>query len=156
MRIARIIPVLVLAIAAGACTDKTAQEFTREDREAIQKADAEIVAALNAKDIDRIAALHADNVEMLPPNAPSTRGIDAVKSFYGTVVSQGGTLTMEAEEVNGSGPLAIERGSYTIEYAGNAAARDRGKYIRVLRNIAGTWRIEKAIWSSDLPRGAAN
>jgi hypothetical protein len=32
--------------------------------------------------------------------------------------------------------------------------RDRGKYVLVLRNTAGTWRTEKTIWSSDLPVAA--
>ena len=34
--------------------------------------------------------------------------------------------------------------------------RDRGKYLFVLRNMAGDWRLEYTSWSSDLPRPAAN
>jgi hypothetical protein len=39
----------------------------------------------------------------------------------------------------------------SVLYA-KGTSRDRGKYLRVLRNIAGTWRAEKTIWSSDFPR----
>ena len=34
--------------------------------------------------------------------------------------------------------------------------RDRGKYIRVLRLMKGNWRLEKTIWSSDLPVQSAH
>ena len=41
-------------------------------------------------------------------------------------------------------------GNYSITY-NDGASRDRGKYLLVLRNTAGNWRVEKTIWSSDLP-----
>jgi hypothetical protein len=28
---------------------------------------------------------------------------------------------------------------------------DRGKYLFVLRNMSGTWRLQYSMWSSDLP-----
>ena len=58
------------------------------------------------------------------------------------------------EEVAGHGPIAYEYGLYSLDLGGNG--RDRGKYLRVLRNTAGTWRVEKTIWSSDLPPSAAH
>jgi hypothetical protein len=61
---------------------------------------------------------------------------------------------MEAEEVQGHGPLAYVSGTYSISYEGGA--RDRGKYLRVLRLMNGTWRLEKTIWSSDLPVQSAS
>ncbi len=55
---------------------------------------------------------------------------------------------MEPEDVAGHGPLAYQSGTYTLT---GAAARDRGKYLIVMRNMAGNWRMEYTAWSSDLP-----
>ena len=56
---------------------------------------------------------------------------------------------LEPTEVIGHGPIAYEAGTYSVELA--EGRHDRGKYVLVLRNLHGTWRTEKTIWSSDLP-----
>jgi len=82
------------------------------------------------------------------------RGREPLKPFFSNMSEQGATaLTMESEEVSGHGPIAYESGTYTVTY--RDGARDRGKYLRVLRNMAGTWRAEKTKWSSDLPPAGA-
>lgn len=154
MRAVAIISVLALALAAGACAGPNQAEFTKADREAIQKANADLVAAFNANDIDGIIPLYSAESLLMPPNSTSMRGPDAVRSFYQGLLNEGAvTLQMESEEINGHGPLALQSGSYVMVVNGKGrASRDRGKYLRVLRNTAGTWRIEKTIWSSDLPQ----
>lgn len=158
MRTAAALSVLAFTLAVSACAGPNPEEFTRADREAIQQSNEALAAAFNAKDVDAIAALYADNSLFMPPNAPSVRGREMVKSFYGGLIAQGAsTLRMEADEVSGHGPLAFESGSYTVEFTRDGApGRDRGKYVRVHRNLAGTWRIEKTIWSSDLPQRPTN
>lgn len=157
MRARAILSVLSLTLVVSACAGPKTDEFTLEDREAIQKTDADLVAAFNAKDLDRIAALYDDNAEMMPPNAPSSRGRESVRTFYANMLEQGANnLRMERVDLNGHGPLAFESGSYSIEFTGKGQpSRDRGKYVQVLRNTAGHWRIEKTIWSSDLPKPPA-
>ena len=143
------IVVLVLTLGVGACAGTSQQEFTRADAEAIKKATADFTAAFNNKEIDKVIDFYVDSSVLMPPNKPLLRGRDALKSYYGSEVARGGQLTMEAEEVQGHGPLAYVSGTYAISYQGGA--RDRGKYLRVLRLMNGTWRLEKTIWSSDLP-----
>jgi ketosteroid isomerase-like protein len=152
MRHAVIIAALGLTIGVSACaTGATEQGFTRADQEAIRKNAAELNAAFNAKQVDQIISLYADNSVFMPPNAPLLRGREPLKSFYGNMIEKGAiNLTMEPDEVSGHGPIAFESGTYTVTFA-KGASRDRGKYVRVLRNTAGTWRTEKTIWSSDLP-----
>lgn len=154
MRYAATMAALVLTLGVGACAGPRQQEFTRADAEAIKKGTADFTAAFNGKQLDKVIEFYVDNSVLMPPNKPLLRGRETVKAFYNDQVSRGGELRMDVEEVEGHGPLAYESGTYSITYEGGE--RDRGKYIRVLRNMAGTWRTEKTIWSSDLPQQASS
>ena len=156
MRNAVSIAALVLTIGVGACaTGATEEGFTRADQEAIRRNTADLTAAFNAKQLDRVIDFYADNSVFMPPNAPSLRGREPLKDFFAGMIEQGAnSLTMEAEDVSGHGPLAYVAGSYTVTFA-DRASRDRGKYLLVLRDMGGTWRTEKTIWSSDLPAARA-
>ena len=151
MRYAATIAVLALTVAVSACAAGAKQEeFTRADAEAVRKTSADLSAAFNAKQVDKVVTLYADNSVFMPPNAPLIRGREPLQSFYASMIERGATnLELTPEEVNGHGPLAFESGTYSISYA--KGGRDRGKYVRILRNTAGFWRTEKTIWSSDFP-----
>jgi ketosteroid isomerase-like protein len=152
MRHAVTILALALTVGVSACASGASeQEFTRADQEVIRKNAVDLAAAFNAKQVDKVLEFYADNSVFMPPNAPLLRGRDPLKSFYSGMIEQGATdLRLEPEEISGHGPIAYESGTYSITY-GKDAAHDRGKYLLVLRNMAGTWRTEKTIWSSDLP-----
>ena len=154
MRAAATIAALALAVtAAGACGGPKQAEFTKADREIIQKTNADIVAAFNAQNVDAIIPLYSADSLFMPPNNPSMRGHDSVRAFYQGLLDGNATLQMESDEIIGHGPIALQSGTYVLQVnGGNKLSRDRGKYIRVLRNTGGTWRIEKTIWSSDLPQ----
>jgi ketosteroid isomerase-like protein len=116
---------------------------------------AELAAAFNAKEVEKVLGFYAENSVFMPPNAPLLRGRDPLKSFYTDMIAKGATdLRLEPDEVSGHGPIAYESGTYSVTY-GDGSSRDRGKYLLVLRNMAGTWRTEKTIWSSDLPPSPA-
>jgi ketosteroid isomerase-like protein len=157
MRYASLLAALVLAVTVSACATAATQqeEFSRADADAIRKASVDLAAAFNQKQVDTVLDFYAENSVFMPPNAPQLRGRDPLKSFYGELMAKGAAnLQLEPAEVAGHGPIAYEYGTYSIELGPNG--RDRGKYLRVLRNTAGTWRVEKTIWSSDLPAAAAN
>lgn len=151
MRYAVTIAALVLTVGVSACaTGATEPGFTRADQDAIRKNTTDLTTAFNAKQVDQIVVLYADNSVFMPPNAPLLRGRDPLTSFYGSLIEKGATdLKLDTVEISGHGPIAYETGTYSLSYA--KGAHDRGKYVRVLRNMAGTWRVEKTIWSSDLP-----
>jgi len=142
---------LALTICMSACaTGAREQQFTMADQEAIRKSSSEFAAAFNAKDIDKVLGYYADNSVFMPPNAPLMRGREPLKSFYTSMIEKGATnLTLETADVSGFGPIAYESGTYSVSF--DKGGRDRGKYLIVLRNMGGTWRAEKTIWSSDLP-----
>jgi ketosteroid isomerase-like protein len=145
------IAALALTIAVSGCaTGASTQEFSRADVDAIKQSAVDLSSAFNEKNVDKIVQLYADNSVFMPPNAPLLRGREPLKSFYTDMIGKGATeLKLEPDDVVGHGPIAYESGTYQIHYANGG--RDRGKYLLVLRNMAGTWRTEKTIWSSDLP-----
>ena len=154
MRNATTIAMLVLTIAASACSGPQPEEFTRADGDAIRANAATLTSSFNAKQIDKIVALYADNSTFMPPNAPILRGREPLRSFFGDLTSRpGATLAMTVETVAGHGPLAYESGTYSLEYEGGK--RDRGKYLRVHRKANDSWRTEYTMWSSDLPQPPA-
>lgn len=146
--------VAAIALVAAACSSRSADEFTAQDRAAIRQKNQEFVEAFNAKQIPKILSIYADNSVFMPPNRPIIRGIDALRTFYTDLLTQGAqNLRLDVTEVAGHGPLAYQTGSYELDYAPPSAAshHDRGKYLFVLRNMTGTWRLEYTMWNSDLP-----
>lgn len=144
---------LGLTLSLAACAGPKEQEFTRKDAEAIRKTTTDITTAFNAKELDRVLDMYAENSVFMPPNAPLLRGREPLKSFYVDLAGKWTELTMEPVDVSGHGPIAYQSGTYTLT---GANARDRGKYLLVMRNLAGNWRVEYTAWSSDLPRPAGN
>jgi ketosteroid isomerase-like protein len=140
--------VLALTLTAGACGGTTEQQFTAADATAIRRASADLTAAFNAKEVDKILSLYADNSVFMPPNAPLLRGRDPLKSFFANLTGTASDLKMDAIDVAGHGPIGYASGSYSLKNKGFA---DRGKFLIVMRNMMGTWRFEYTMWSSDLP-----
>lgn len=145
------IAALALTIGVSACSGPRQQEFTRDDAEAIRKSTATLAAAVNEKNVNGIVELYDENSVFMPPNAPMLRGREPLKSFYSELIARGtADFKMEVETVAGHGPLGYESGTYSMSLKGGA--RDRGKYLRVLRKTNDAWRVEYTIWSSDLPK----
>jgi ketosteroid isomerase-like protein len=157
MRYAVTIAALVLTVGVSACAAGAKEEgFTRADQDAIKQQTADMAAAFNAGEIDKVVQHYADNSIFMPPNVPLLRGQEPLRGFYNDLVTRGATnLTLEPAEVSGHGPIAYESGSYSVSYK-DGESRDRGKFLLVLRNTAGHWRVEKTIWSSDLPAPGAS
>jgi len=141
---------LAVTLGLAGCSGPKTEEFTRVDADAIRKVDADFVAAFNAKEIDKILSMYTDSSVFMPPNAPALRGIDPLKSFFADLFARGGAdLKMDPVDLAGAGPIAYQSGTYSLT---TGATRDRGKFLFVMRQMAGNWRFEYTIWSSDLPK----
>jgi len=140
---------VIVGISACASEDRRG-EFTTRDTEMIRQRSQQLPTAFNAKQIDTILELYADNSVFMPPNAPLLRGREPLREFYQDLIGRATNLRLETEDVAGHGPLAYETGHYALAYQ-DGAVRDRGKYVFIWRKMNDTWRTEKTIWSSDLP-----
>ncbi len=155
----RLVTVLALAIVIPACSAPTQDEFGPEDMNAIKQRTQEYAAAFNAKDVAKVMSFHPGSAVFMPPNTGTLRGTESIQGFYKTLIEGGVTdLTMDPKDIGGEGKLAYQSGTFrlvTRPPGGGPETRDRGKYLFVLRNFAGQWKIEYTIWSSDLPPATA-
>lgn len=151
----RVITMAALALSVGisACSSgPKEQEFGAADAQAIRQVTTSLETAFNAKDADPILALYTDNSVFMPPNKPLLRGRGPLKNFYDGLFTAGSTdLKLTVDDVAGHGPIAYASGSYSMM---NGTTRDRGKFLFVLRKLAGNWKFEYTSWNSDLPPAA--
>ena len=145
----------VLCLAVGCSSAKPGEEFTMKDQASIRERTDAFVKAFNAKEVNDVLGIYAENSVFMPPNEPIIRGKDALRTFYDDLLKSGATgLKLNVGEVSGHGPLAYQSGTYEMEVkrASGQATRDRGKYLFVLRKMGETWRFEYTMWNSDLPQ----
>jgi len=149
MRTVIAMAVCALSVGVSACGGPKAQEFGVADQQAIRQVTATLETAFNEKDVEKILALYTDNSVFMPPNKPLLRGRGPLKGFYEGLLKGGATdLKLTPADVAGHGPIAYESGSYSMM---NGPTHDRGKFLFILRNMGGNWKIEYTSWSSDLP-----
>jgi ketosteroid isomerase-like protein len=137
---------LVLAVAGIAC--------------APQDQSAELAAmtsgwgdALNAGDIDALAALYADDCVLMPPNSELAKGQAAARASFGEMIDAGLTGGLDTIEVAAAGDIGFHTGTYWLKSADGTIV-DRGKYTEAWRKVAGEWKMVNDIWNSDLAPGA--
>lgn len=147
-----------LLILAAGCAQQAAPPTT-QDRGGISSAadvkshlrtlDAELVAALAAKDINKVSGFYADDAQFLQPgSAPAVGREDIHKSWAALINSPSYvSLTFSATNVNVSeaGDVAWEVGTYdasTKDSKGKPTA-EKGKYVLIWKKQAdGNWQIE--------------
>jgi ketosteroid isomerase-like protein len=152
MRTVMTMAALALTFGMAGCSAPADQAFGKTDADAIRKITSDLAASLNAKNVDQVLSLYTENSVFMPPNAPMLRGREPLKSFYTDLVTRVSDVKLTPEDIAGHGPIAYESGSYTMNVG---TTRDRGKFLFILRNMAGTWKMEYTIWSSDLPKTAS-
>lgn len=160
--------ILVLVCAAGfalACeTQEPADEQGSETSPATDPAAArEAVAAIDqawedaatAGNAAAIAALYTSDAIVLPPGASRVEGSAAIEEMFGAWLTEAGissvSLDSDVITVSSAGDIGHAIGSYTISGTGPDGAEwtDNGKYVEVLENVDGEWKIAADIWNSD-------
>lgn len=97
--------------------------------------------------IDSAATVFSDDVIQMPPNAQPIKGLENFKKVW-KENSQFGRwqFDLNAEEVKVSGDLAVELGSYTLDFSPAAnspvpAMSDKGNYVVLWEKKNGEWKI---------------
>ena len=146
----KLITVLPLLLVAIACT----QSPPPADPSDILARSAEWESALNAGDIEAVAALYESDARLLPPNAEMQIGADAVRALFGSMIDAGLTGKLNAIETQVVGDHAYNLGTYILT-AGDTVV-DTGKYMETWhRGEDGQWRYSNDIWNSDMPAAGA-
>jgi uncharacterized protein (TIGR02246 family) len=146
----KLITVLPLLLVAIGCT----QSPPPADPSDILARSAEWETALNAGDIEAVAALYESDARLLPPNAEMQIGADAVRAIFGSMIDAGITGKLNSLETQVAGDHAYNLGTYILT-AGDTVV-DTGKYMETWhRGEDGQWRYSNDIWNSDMPAASA-
>ena len=127
---------------------------TREDVvRAIHAIDREFMDAVAAKDAERVAALYAEDAQILMPGRPTISGQSEILSFYKTAF-QGliRSILLDTTDIEISGDLAYATGRnrITLTPPGEAPREERGKYVVVYRRAsAADWKVVIDSYSND-------
>ncbi len=148
--------VLSVLIGVAACAPRGAATAgaTQADSAAVGDLRQQALAAVNAG--DTTLAYLADDVVLMPPNAPAVSGLAAARAWFGEATRQFRfSLAYTSCGVEFAGDVAIEQCAGTLALtpvAGGPTVSDVWKGIHLYRRSAtGTWKVALDIWNSDKP-----
>lgn len=110
-----------------------------------------------AGDAAAVASLYSEDAVLLAPGVPTAKGRAQIESalaaMFESAPATSVSIDSDAITVSESGDLAYDVGTYTM--AGTTPAgeawQDEGKYLAVLRNVGGEWKLVADTWNSDAP-----
>ncbi len=162
--IRRLAAVSLLALAACAPRPETPEQAAARTkaesdsaRVAIEAANARFVRYVAEGKADSAALNYAEDAVLMAPNAPAARGRAAIQEAFAQMFAWGAwEMAAHTENVDASGPLAVERGwgVQTLRPGPNAprgvAAMfpDTVKYLTQWKKVGGSWLIVSDISNS--------
>jgi uncharacterized protein (TIGR02246 family) len=124
-------------------------------RSKIEETNAQFGAAISRGDTSSVAALYTDDAIVLPPNAETVRGRQAIKDLFDGMIAQMGVpqlalRTMELEEI---GDTANEVGEYRLKFQppGGEPVTDVGKYVVIWKRQGDAWKLAVDVWNTNSP-----
>src|SRR5688500_8895535 len=113
---------------------------TEAGRIAIERLSAELLAAVNASDVDRVLAVWADNGVLMPPHQPSIQGRAALEHYFRNLFFRRRfRFTFTSSSIQREVNAAFERVTYAVSVwpvGGGPEAEDVGKGLHVYRRQA--------------------
>jgi uncharacterized protein (TIGR02246 family) len=150
---ASIIAVLLLSLSAGQATPQQTPEQQSSEQQ-IKRLHQQWIAAVKNKDIGAIVDLYAKDGVIMPPNAESARGSEAIRSSWERLLQLPSvSFAFEPTTVRTAGEMAYEIGTYTLSFEPPTRGRagDMGKYVVVWTKEDGAWKAAVDIFNSNLP-----
>jgi uncharacterized protein (TIGR02246 family) len=126
--------------------------------EAVRAVVHEIIAADNARDLDRAMSCYTDDLVNLPPTGGAIRGKAEQRARYASLFAQNQVeLETSIEELHADADYAWVRGVNSGKIRpldGSAARIVRDNYLMILRREQnGRWRIHRLMWTPEKPAG---
>lgn len=123
-------------------------------RQAIEAANAELVQHLNLGHGDIVAKMYTDDAHLMLPNTPVAVGRDQIAATFNGMAGMKPQLTLKTNEVVANGPIAVERGEFSITTTSPGAAgamTETGNYVVHWHRVDGKWLLKDDIGTSDQP-----
>ena len=109
---------------------------------------------------DSIAAAFTEQGREMPPDMPAVVGRSAIRAYEARNASMlAAKLTIRPDAFVASGPVGVERGSYTFEGKAKPGAPkgtppgliEDGKYLIHWQSVNGQWQIADMMWNPNRP-----
>jgi len=105
----------------------------------------------NQGDAEALASLYTVDAKILPPNMDMLEGKDSIQAFWQGALDMGiKSFKSEMIDMDASGNLGYFVGKYTL-YGNDNQEVDQGKWISVLKNIDGKWKVHRDIFNTSTP-----
>jgi ketosteroid isomerase-like protein len=161
--------VVLLAACKSQESPKQAQARMEKESEAFTAAVSAIAkryqAWFAAGQADSIASMFTEQGREMPPNQPAVIGRPAIKVYEArNAATFASKLALRGESYMASGPLGIERGSFTFDGKAKPGApkgvpptiHDEGKYLIHWHHVNGQWQVADLIWNSSRSMAATS
>lgn len=136
-----------LVMSCAACTRQPAYVFP-------ETAAREWETARNSGDADAMAAVHTEDAQILPPNAPVVEGRAAIRTFFRNVFeSRAAPADFDERDIIVFGRYTYRQGNYSVPLPDGSV--EYGKFIQLWKNVDGVWKLHRQMWSRNGPPLAA-
>lgn len=107
--------------------------------------------SFNQGDAEGLASLYSEDAKILPPNMDIVEGRSTIQTYWQGALDMG-IKSFKGEMIDGdsSGNLGYFVGKYTL-YDNDNQEVDQGKWISVLKNIDGNWKVHRDIFNTSMP-----
>lgn len=165
MRRVCFVGILIFAIGLIGSTvacKREAPDTRAADEQAIRAAGAAWKEAANAKNMDRLLALHTNDGSLFPPNAPIATGREGMRAVWSQLFANPGFAVDQPTttvEVSRAGDLAYSVGTYelTLHDPKGKPVTERGKWVAGFKKQPdASWKIAALIWNPDQPPPTAS
>jgi uncharacterized protein (TIGR02246 family) len=152
-------PLVLVALLSGCAGTQQAAAPLVDKAAIIAKVDSlnnAWTGAVAAKDTTALAAMYADDAHMLPANGPRVDGRDAIRSNWAQSFASIPGFNLKpvsnSKIISEAGDMVVDLGTYEFGgMMGGRVMKDTGKYVTVLKNMNGEWKIVVDTYNSDLP-----
>ncbi len=143
--------VLLGLLTMAGCQPAPPAGLSDADRAAVGELGTRFVQAFLAGDMTAVGQTYAESATLLPPNAPSVTGREAITAFMATF-PQVTEFTLTDEVVEGFGNLAYVSGRYRMTLAVGGGVVDSGKFLDIRQRQAdGSWLYLVDMFNSSIP-----
>ena len=154
------LPIFFLMISILMISTCTKNSDTEADIEAIENMGDIFARAFNENNINMLMGLYTDDAIVMPPNAPTISGKEAVRTRYQYIEESIFDITRSADEVQVFGDWAFRRGTFKGTWKakeGEESGVSNNKGLTILRRQSdGSWKISHAIFNSNQPPADTN
>lgn len=126
-----------------------AQAGATDLRSEITRMDQAWQTAYNAKDAAGLAALYADDGQVMAPAHETASGRAAIQAYFADDLKAGAKNQLTTKEVLDGGDYAIAIGSY-VATGPDGKHLDHGSYATTYKKVNGAWKIYRDIWNSSM------